>query len=99
MQTQTKGIQKLITFSTQLYRTVDQKARRIGLSFPEYIRVLAVNDIKVGIEDVPMVDEDTEKQIGQSLKDYEEGRYTTVRTKKELHEHLIKLSKQALKKT
>lgn len=40
---------------------------------------------------IPMVDEETEKRIGQALRDYEEGRYTTISTNKELKEHLASL--------
>lgn len=71
-------VQKLITFSPQLYQVVLTKARQLGLSFGEYIRHLAVIDVKEEIERLPMVDNTTDKRIGQSLKDLEEGRYTEV---------------------
>lgn len=81
-------VQKLITFSPHLYNLVGKKAEKLGVSFPEYIRMLAVFDIRERIEELPMVDEETEKLIGKSLQDIKEGRYTTVRTKKELNAYL-----------
>lgn len=91
MQTQSKSIQKLITFSPELYSLVVTKAKRIGVSFPEYIRVLLVNDIKEEVEAIEMVDEETEKAIGQSLKDFKEGRYTTLRSKKDIENYFNEL--------
>src|SRR3990167_1628516 len=78
MQKQNNRIQKLITFSSQLYSLVKEKAERLGLSFPEYLRLLAVSDVKKEVEQIPIVDEETEKRIGQSLKDFEKGRFTTI---------------------
>ncbi len=44
-----------------------------------------VEEIKAHtVEDIPMVDEETEKRIGQSLKDLAEGRYTVLKTKKDI---------------
>jgi|SRR3989338_7369706 len=91
MQKQNNRIQKLITFSPQLYSLVKEKAERLGLSFPEYLRLLAASDVKKEVEQIPMVDEETEKRIGQSLKDYKEGRYTIISTKEELKKHLNSL--------
>ena len=71
-------IQKLITFPPQLYQVVLAKARHLGLSFGEYMRHLAIIDVKKEVEQLPMVSEATDKRIGQSLKDLEEGRYTEV---------------------
>jgi len=78
-------IQKLITFSPHLHNLVEKKAEKFGISFPEYIRMLAVSDIK------KQVDEETEKQIGQSLQDLKAGRYTTIKTKKELDAYIKSL--------
>lgn len=84
-------IQKLITFSPNLYVLVEEKAEKLGVSFPEYIRMLAVSDIKEQVEQLPMVDEATEKQIAKSLRDIKEGKYTTIKTDEELGKHLKSL--------
>lgn len=74
----TQRVQKLITFSPQLYEIVLAKAKQLGLSFGEYIRHLAIIDIKEEIKHLPMVDEATDRRIGQSLKDLSEGRFIDV---------------------
>lgn len=91
MKAQRDRVQKLITFSPNLYTLAEKKAEQLGISFTEYIRMLAVSDIKEQVEQLPMVDEETEKQIGKSLHDLKKGRYTEVRTKEELEAHLKSL--------
>lgn len=75
---QTVRVQKLITFSPQLYQVVMAKAKQVGLSFGEYIRHLVVVDVKEDIGHLPMVDAQTNEYIGQSLKDIAEGRYVDI---------------------
>lgn len=71
---QKKRIQKLITFSPQLATHIEEKAKRIGVSFPEYIRGLAVEDIKENPADYIVASAEVEKQIGASLKEFEEDK-------------------------
>lgn len=87
----TARIQKLITFSPQLYSNVLAKAKQLGLSFGEYIRHLTIIDIKDQITPLEFVDEETEKRIGKSLKDLKEGRFSVIKNKKELDTHLNNL--------
>ena len=91
IKSQKNRVQKLITFSPNLYTLVEGKAEKLGISFPEYIRMLAVSDIKEQVEEIPMVDEETEKQIGKSLQDLKEGKYTEIKTEKELDAYLKSL--------
>lgn len=84
-------VQKLITFSPQLYEIVLAKAKQLGLSFGEYIRHLTITDIKEEVKQLSIVDLETERRIGQSLKDLEEGRFTVIKNKKELDTHLSNL--------
>lgn len=87
----TVRIQKLITFSPQLYEIVLAKAKQLGLSFGEYIRHLTITDIKEEVKQLYMMDQEAERRIGQSLKDLEEGRFTVIKNKKELDTHLNSL--------
>ncbi|MBI4009296.1 hypothetical protein HY357_03615 [Candidatus Roizmanbacteria bacterium] len=91
MQAAVKSVPKLITFSSELYRLVLDKAKRLGLSFGEYVRVLVVNDVKKEVESIPMVDEETEKRIGESLKDYREGKYTVLKSDKDIENYFKNL--------
>ena len=90
MKTQSR-VQKLITFPPHLYSLLEKKADQLGVSFATYIRTLAIYDIKNQIEEIPLVDEETEKQIGQALNDLKEGRFTTIKNGKELDEYLKSL--------
>lgn len=87
----TVRVQKLITFSPQLYEIVLAKSKQLGLSFGEYIRHLTITDIKEEVKQLSMVDQETERRIGQSLKDLKEGRFTVIKNKKELDTHLNSL--------
>lgn len=87
----TARVQKLITFSPQLYEIVLAKAKQLGLSFGEYIRHLTITDVKEEVKQLSMVDEETERRIGQSLKDLKEGRFKIVKNKKELDTYLNSL--------
>lgn len=75
---QTVRVQKLITFSPQLYQVVMAKAKQVGLSFGEYIRHLVVIDVKEDMENLPMMDKATDKLIGESLEALREGKYMDV---------------------
>ena len=49
------------------------------MPFAEYIRHLIVKDVEEDIDNnLPMVDAETNRRIGESLKAYAEGRYTEV---------------------
>ncbi|TSC66783.1 MAG: hypothetical protein CEO21_31 [Microgenomates group bacterium Gr01-1014_80] len=87
----TVRVQKLITFSPQLYEIVFAKARQLGLSFGEYIRHLAVIDIKDQVTTLEFVDRETEKRIGRGLKDFKTGHFTVTKNEKELDAHLNSL--------
>ena len=93
MKSQKDRVQKLITFSPNLYTLVEKKAERLGVSFPEYIRMLAVSDIKEQVEELPMVDIETEKQIGRSLQDIKKGRYTVLKSNEDIENHFNNLHK------
>jgi hypothetical protein len=71
-------VQKLITFSTKLYNTAVARANSLGIPFAEYIRHIVIDDIEENIENLPMVDEETNKRIGESLKAYKEGHYIEI---------------------
>lgn len=93
MKSQKDRVQKLITFSPNLFTLVERKAEKLGISFTEYIRMLAVSDIKEQVEELPMVDEKTEKLIGKSLQDLKEGRYTELRSDEDIEKHFNNLHK------
>ena len=78
MQTTSQRVQKLVTFSSKLYDNAISRANSLGIPFAEYVRHVVIKDIEEGKENLPMVDEETNRRIGESLKAYEEGRYIEV---------------------
>jgi len=88
---QAQRIQKLITFSPQLYELIEQKVSKLGVSFPEYIRSLAVNDVKRNVEFTSFLTHEEEEGVKNSLADIRAGRYIIVRTDEEIEKHLQSL--------
>jgi hypothetical protein len=78
MQTTQDRVQKLVTFSPKLYNSAVARANSLGIPFAEYVRHTLIKDVEEGNRNVPMVDSETEKRIGQSLKDIENGKYIEV---------------------
>ncbi len=93
---QTKSVQKFITFSPELYQLATSKAQLFGFSVAEYVRHLIANDVKTEATDIPMVDAQTEQQIGHALEDYKAGKYTTLKTDKEINAYFDNLDDQIL---
>ena len=83
----TNRVQKLVTFSPQLYYNAEIKAKHLGVPFAEYLRHLIIKDVEEDITNLPMVDEETNRRIGESLKDYEEGRYVELKTDKDIEDY------------
>lgn len=61
------------------------------LSEAEIIKVALAEKYNKEREDLEMVDEETEKMIGKGLEDYKNGRYTEIKTDKELDAYLKSL--------
>ncbi len=78
MQTTQDRVQKLVTFSAKLYNSAVARADSLGIPFAEYVRHTLIKDVEESNKNLPMVDAETEKRIGQSLKDIEEGRYIEI---------------------
>lgn len=52
----TGTVQKLITFSSKLYKTASARANSLGIPFAEYIRHVVLEDIEENKENVTSVD-------------------------------------------
>lgn len=86
---QTTQEQIKVSVSPELKSLVKSRAENIGVPITQYVKNLIINDVKH--YPVYQVDEETEKRIGQSLEDIKEGRYTVIKSKKELDAHLDSL--------
>ena len=86
MTTAINRVQKLVTFSPQLYYNAETKAKYLGVPFAEYLRHLIIKDVEEDIVDIPMVDDETNKRIGESLEAYKRGEYTELKTEKDIED-------------
>jgi hypothetical protein len=80
-------IQKLISFPPELYDFAKTKANKFGFTFSEYIKHLIANDVKFQVEQMEMVDTETEASIARSVEDFKKGRYTVLKTEEDIDKH------------
>lgn len=88
---QTTQEQIKISVSRELKSLVKSRAQNIGIPVTQYVKNLIINDVK-GYPTY-QVDEETERRIGQSLKDVEEGRYTILKSDEDIENHFNNLHK------
>ncbi len=74
---------KQITFSNILLKNAMNKAKKLGVSFPEYIRHLIINDTEL---EVDILTEEEEKRVAVALKDYENGLYDKAKSDDEIED-------------
>lgn len=82
---------KQVSFSSRILMYVDERTEEMGISFPEYIRHLVLNDIKHIRDKTPLVTEEEENAVSASMRDIKEGRFTVHKDQKAIREHFKKL--------
>ena len=85
-----------ITFPMEMWKFIQKRIDQLGFSVPEYIRFLVAGDKSEMEYGIPYVDEETERDIGKALEDVKAGRVTSLKSKKEISDHLRKLTNEAL---
>lgn len=83
--------QKLITFSEDLYKLADEKAKKLGLAFTEYVRFLVVGDVKKNIEEREIISQEVETRVKKSLEDLKKGNYKELKSNDEIVSHFKNL--------
>ncbi len=90
-----KSVTRQITFPSKLMDMVDSRAKMFGYSFPEYVRYVLTKDIDredfyLGtteyIDDKELVD-----TIKEGIKEYEEGKCTTLSSPEEIDAYFASL--------
>lgn len=73
-------IKRHITFDPVLILRAERRARQYGVNFPEYIRLLIVNDTKpiVSPEVEMLNDPELEESLGKALDDVKAGRVKEI---------------------
>jgi hypothetical protein len=91
-QTQNTVIRQ-VGFPQPLFELIKIRLEQLGISTPEYVRHLVIEDIKPLYKDIPMVDLETEESIGRALDDIETGKVTRLKSTSAIKDHLNKISK------
>ena len=78
-----------LTFPPELYELVQLKTKRLGLTVPEYVRHLIINDV----ESLPVEEAspELEGKIASGLRDFAEGKYVVIKNKEELKKFVEEL--------
>jgi hypothetical protein len=90
-----KRVTRQITFPKKLMDSVESRAKTFGYTFPQYVRYVLTKDIDrkdfyLGpTEDID--DEELAESIREGLKEYEEGKTVTLRSKKEIRDYFNSL--------
>lgn len=69
-------INATVDLPTDVYYQLETRARQEGCSVAEYLARLITHAAE---EDIPMVDEETEKRIAEGRADIKAGRYITIK--------------------
>lgn len=67
------------------------RSKYLLLSEAEILKVALAQMYRKEVEDIPLVDEETEKLIGKALEDYKKGHYTELRTDEDIEKHFDSL--------
>lgn len=78
----TPELEEVLAFLKSKYRV---------LSEAEIIKVALAEKYHNELGDLPLVDEETEKQIGQALDEYKKGQYTVLKTDEDIEKHFDSL--------
>jgi hypothetical protein len=83
-----KRVTRQITFPKKLMDSVESRAKQYGYSFPEYVRYLLTKDVEkkdfyIGPTEY-IDDEELAESIREGIKEYQEGKTVTLRSKREI---------------
>jgi hypothetical protein len=78
---------KQIPFPEKLIERAEERRKRMGIGFPEYIRHLVLNDVE---KETPLTEQE-EENIAMSLRDFAEGKYTVLKGKEDIRKHFKKV--------
>jgi hypothetical protein len=86
-----KRVTRQITFPKKLMDSVESRAREYGYSFPEYVRYVLTKDVDrkdffLGPTEY-IDDEELAESIREGIKEYEEGKTVTLRSKRDIRDY------------
>lgn len=87
----TNTVAKTITLTKDLYEDAEKTANQLGVSFPEYVRYLIIDDKREYLRKIEILDEETEKELGEAMEDYKKGNYAVLTSEAEIDEYFDNL--------
>ena len=88
-----KSVTRQITFPKKLMDTVESRAKDFGYSFPQYVRYVLTKEVEGQIknEEEIVLSEDFVDGIKESIKEVDDGKAVTLKTKKEVRDYFTSL--------
>lgn len=85
----TKIHQKLISFPDPIYSRLIKRSKKIGFSFSEYMRMMAVEHLKTPepFEEIEILDQETSDRVDQSVKEIKSGKSVLLKKNKDIENY------------
>ena len=89
-----KTIVKQITFSKELLKFLEQKAKEYGYTLPSYVRYVLTKEMEKEFEKENniKIDEDFVESLKEGIKESEEGVLRTLKSRKEVRDYFTALA-------
>ena len=95
MKKQDQGrIPRQIIFTTKLNELAKKNAENLGVTVPEYVKFLILQDSKTQLHRIEELSEEDDASVARGLADYANGNFTTLKTKQDITDHLAKLARE-----
>ena len=88
-----KTVVKQITFPEQLLKFLERKSKEYGYTLPAYVRYVLTKEMEKEFENKNNLDIDEEfiSELKEGVKESEEGRLKTLKSRKEIRDYFTAL--------
>jgi len=88
-----KTIVKQITFSKELLKFLERKAKEYGYTLPSYVRYVLTKEMeKERYKEKILIEEELISDIEEGDKEFEEGKTVTLNSVKEIEDHFTAIA-------
>ncbi len=81
-----------ITFPSELEMLAKKKTKKLGISIPEYVRHLVINDTLDEQEYVEYASPELEAKLAEAWDDYKNGRYETLKSNEDIKDYFDRIT-------
>lgn len=89
------SITKQVVFSEDLVGKAEERAQSLGITFPEYVRFLIVQDTKQVTEQEWILNSPTAQEIIKSVAAHKAGDFRTLGSDKDIDSYIDEMSENA----